>query len=277
QNINDTDKLSEQINNKIQKIQSDINSSLAKIKKLEIDISSKYSYFLEKKSQNLSVNTWIDNKANIRLLGNIHEEIEEYTKRSDEIKGLIDGMGEEQSLFVERFNKEKDFKEIFKEYLNDMQLFNVTEPRYTDLYKINSFPFQGVELHKTVMSYHFALNSLIRKTDNIHRLPFMLDAILKEDIDDRNFDLILSFVGKNLPTDTQSFISMSEYAEDNLLKDGKEISAFRRAKVKDIKNRYFPDGTNLFFIGDGKHERTFLSKPLDLNLDIFVDTCRLTE
>ena len=186
-------------------------------------------------------------------------------------------MGEEQSLFVERFNKEKDFKEIFKKYLNDMQLFNVTEPRYTDLYKINSFPFQGVELHKTVMSYHFALNSLIRKTDNIHRLPFMLDAILKEDIDDRNFDLILSFVGKNLPTDTQSFISMSEYAEDNLFKDGKQIRAFRRAKVKDIKNRYFPDGTNLFFIGDGKHERTFLSKPLDLNLDIFVDTCRLTE
>ncbi|HCF8164485.1 TPA: hypothetical protein NIU75_005344, partial [Klebsiella oxytoca] len=277
QNINDTDKLSEQINNKIQNIQSDINGSLAKIKKLEIDISSNYSYFLEKKSQNVSVNTWIDNKANIRLLSNIHEEIEEHTKRSDEIKGLIDGMGEEQSLFVERFNKEKDFKGIFKKYLNDMQLFNVTEPRYTDLYKINSFPFQGVELHKTVMSYHFALNSLIRETDNIHRLPFMLDAILKEDIDDRNFDLILSFVGRNLPTDTQSFISMSEYSEDNLLKDGKDINAFRRAKVKDIKNRYFPDDTNLFFIGDGKHERSFLSKPLDLNLDIFVDTCRLTE
>lgn len=277
QNINDTDKLSEQINNKIQNIQSDINGSLAKIKKLEIDISSNYSYFLEKKSQNVSINTWIDNKANIRLLSNIHEEIEEHTKRSDEIKGLIDGMGEEQSLFVERFNKEKDFKGIFKKYLNDMQLFNVTEPRYTDLYKINSFPFQGVELHKTVMSYHFALNSLIRETDNIHRLPFMLDAILKEDIDDRNFDLILSFVGRNLPTDTQSFISMSEYSEDNLLKDGKDINAFRRAKVKDIKNRYFPDDTNLFFIGDGKHERSFLSKPLDLNLDIFVDTCRLTE
>ncbi|MEK1915704.1 hypothetical protein WOC80_08145, partial [Klebsiella pneumoniae] len=121
------------------------------------------------------------------------------------------------------------------------------------------------------------LNSLIRETDNIHRLPFMLDAILKEDIDDRNFDLILSFVGRNLPTDTQSFISISEYSEDNLLKDGKDVNAFRRAKVKDIKNRYFPDGTNLFFIGDGKHERAFLSKPLDLNLDIFVDTCRLTE
>lgn len=277
QNINDTDKLSEQINNKIQNIQSDINGSLAKIKKLEIDISSKYSYFLEKKSQNVSVNTWIDNKANIRLLSNIHEEIEEYTKRSDEIKGLIDGMGEEQSLYVERLNKEKDFKGIFKKYLNDMQLFNVTEPRYTDLYKINSFPFQGVELHKTVMSYHFALNSLIRETDNIHRLPFMLDAILKEDIDDRNFDLILSFVGRNLPTDTQSFISMSEYSEDNFMKDGKDVNAFRRAKIKDIKNRYFPEGTNLFFIGDGKHERAFLSKTLDLNLDIFVDTCRLTE
>src|SRR5690606_39583511 len=55
QNINDTDKLSEQINNKIQKIQSNINSSLAKIKNLEIDISSKYSYILEKNSHNLSI------------------------------------------------------------------------------------------------------------------------------------------------------------------------------------------------------------------------------
>lgn len=55
--LNDTDKLSEQINNKIQNIQSDINGSLAKIKKLEIEISSKYSLFLEKKSQNVSVNT----------------------------------------------------------------------------------------------------------------------------------------------------------------------------------------------------------------------------
>ncbi|MFI0641362.1 hypothetical protein ACH33B_00715 [Escherichia coli] len=277
QNINDTDKLSEQINIKMQKIQSEINSSLSKIKNLEIDISSKYSYFLEKKSQNISVHTWIDNKANIRLLDNIHGEIEEYTKRSDEIKLLIDDMGEEQSLLLERFNKEKDFKGIFQKYLNEMQLFSVKEPRYSDLYKINSFPFQGVELHKTVMSYHFALNYLIKNTDNIHRLPFMLDAILKEDIDDKNFDLILSFVGKNLPTDTQSFISISEYSEDKLVKDGKEVNAFRRAKVKDIKGRYFPSSANLFFIGDGKNERTFLSKPLDLNLDIYVDTCRLIE
>ncbi|HDL7356819.1 TPA: hypothetical protein PXN21_000089 [Yersinia enterocolitica] len=277
QNINDTDKLLEQINIKTQNIQSGINSSLTKIKNLEIDISLKYSYFLEKKSQNMSVNTWIDNKANIRLLSNINEEIEEYTNRSDEIKPLVDAMGEEQSLLLERVNKEKDFKKIFQKYLDEMQLFSVKEPRYTELYKINSFPFQGVELHKTVMSYHFALNSLIKNTDNIHRLPFMLDAILKEDIDDRSFDLILSFVGKNLPTDTQSFISISEYSEDEPAEDGKEASAFRRAKVKDIKDRYFPSGTSLFFIGDGKHERTFLSKPLDLDLDIYVDTCRLTE
>jgi hypothetical protein len=80
---------------------------LRRLKKLEIDISSKYSYFLEKKSQNLSVNTWIDNKANIRLLSNIHEEIEEHTKRSDEIKGLIDGMGEEQSLLSSGLTKKK--------------------------------------------------------------------------------------------------------------------------------------------------------------------------
>ncbi|MGC1071135.1 hypothetical protein [Pantoea agglomerans] len=277
QNINDTDKLLEQLNFKVQTLQSDINSSLAKTKKLEIEISSNYSYFLDKKSNGVSVDTWIDNKANIRLLKNIHDEIDEHTKRSNEIKELIGEMGEEQSLFVERIQKEKDFKGIFQKYLNEMQLFNVKEARYTDLYKINSFPFQGVELHKTVMSYHFALNYLINKSDKIHRLPFMLDAILKEDIDDRNFDLILSFVGRNLPKDTQSFISISEYSEDKLATGGKEVTAFRRASVKDIKDRYFPEDTNLFFIGDGKHERTFLSKPLDHNLDIYIDTSQLTE
>ncbi|OWO80930.1 hypothetical protein B5C26_16760 [Photorhabdus luminescens] len=277
QNINDTDKLLEQINIKMQKIQSDINGSLAKIKNLEIDISSKYSYFLEKKAQKISVDTWIDNKANVRLLSNIHGEIEEYMSRVDELKSLIDDMGEEQSLFSARLSKEKDFKSIFQKYLNQMQLFNVKEPRYIELYKINSFPFQGVELHKTVMSYHFALNALIEKTAKIHRLPFMLDAILKEDIDDRNFALILSFVGKNLPSDTQSFVSISEYTDDKLVKDGKEVNVVRRTKAQDIKDRYFPSNTKLFFIGDGKHERTFLSKPLDLNLDIYVDTCLLIE
>lgn len=277
QNTNDTDKLLEQINIKMQSIQSEINTSLAKIKNLEIDISLKYTHFLEKKSINISVNTWVDNKANMRLLSNIQGEVEESTKRYDEVKSLLNDMGEEQSLFLERFNKEKDFKVVFQKYLHEMQLFSVKEPRYTDLFKINSFPFQGVELHKTVMSYHFALNFLIKNTDDIHRLPFMLDAILKEDIDDRNFDLILSFVGKNLPTDTQSFISISEYSEDKLVKNGKEVNAFRRAKVEDLKNKYFPSNTNLFFIGDGKHERIFLSKPLDLNLDIYVDTCRLIE
>lgn len=277
QNINDTDKLLEEINIKTQNIQSKINSSLAKIKKIETDIASKYSHFLEKKIQHLSVNTWIDNKANIRLLNNIYDDIEEYTKRSNEIKSWIDNMGEERSLILERIKKEKYFNLVFQNYLNEMQLFNIKEPRYTELYKINSFPFQGVELHKTVMSYHFALNYIIKKTDNIHRLPFMLDAILKEDIDDRNFDLILSFVGKNLPTDTQSFISISEYLGDELDKDGKEVNALRRAKVKDIKDKYFPSDTNLFFIGDGKHERIFLSKPLDPDLDIYIDTCRLIE
>lgn len=277
QNINDTDKLLEKINFKIQEIQSDINSSLTKIKNLEIDISIKYSYFIEKKSQNISFDTWIDNKANVRLLANMHEEMEEHTKRVNELKLLIDGMGEEQTLLLARLNKEKDFKKIFQRYLNEMQLFNVKEPRYTELYKINSFPFQGVELHKTVMSYHFALNHLIDKTAEIHRLPFMLDAILKEDIDDRNFDLILSFVGKNLSSDTQSFISISEYTDDKSTDGGEKVSITRRAKVQDIKEKYFPESTNLFFIGDGKNERSFFSKPLDLNFDIYVDTCQLIE
>ena len=54
---------------------------------------------------------------------------------------------------------------------------------------------------------------MIAKSKTAHRLPFVLDAILKEDIDETSLDSILTFVGKNLPDDTQTFISISEHVK----------------------------------------------------------------
>jgi len=90
----------------------------------------------------------------------------------------------------------KYFFSVFQGYLSKLGVSNFDEPRYKQLYKISSFPCQGVELHKTVMAYHFALNKLIAKTQGIHRFPFILDAIMKEDIDEDSRIKYLAFLMK---------------------------------------------------------------------------------
>ena len=72
-------------------------------------------------------------------------------------------------------------------------------------------PFKWVE--KVSLFLPSILNAMAAKSKTAHRLPFVLDAILKEDIDETSLDSILTFVGKNLPDDTQTFISISEHVK----------------------------------------------------------------
>lgn len=100
-----------------------------------------------------------------------------------------------------------------------MKVKELREARYNELYRITSFPSQGVELHKTVMSYHFAFNKLISSTDGIHRFPFILDAIFKEDVEEINKEMILKFVKDNRPTDTQTIFSVAMTDNDQVNAD----------------------------------------------------------
>ena len=56
-------------------------------------------------------------------------------------------------------------------------------------------------------------NQIIKNTEYVHRLPFLIDAIFKEDIDGGNKKLILDFVNRNIPIDTQLLVSIA-YKED---------------------------------------------------------------
>lgn len=186
-------------------------------------------------------------------------------------------MATEQTTISERKRIERVFENVFSKYTSQLSLKNLTDSRYLALYKIHSFPRQGVELHKTVMAYHFALNEIIRVCNKAHRLPFLLDAILKEDIDNTNLELILSFVGNNLPQDTQSFISISEHVKENLeIPDKDDLSPIEMVKVKEVKNKFFPENSKLIYIGNGMFERSFLSQQLDDYQDIHLDTMRIT-
>ena len=60
------------------------------------------------------------------------------------------------------------------------------------------------------MAYHFAFYELVREQGMVVRLPFMLDAIFKEDIDIKHRRDILKFISNHLPSDTQLIFSMAD-------------------------------------------------------------------
>lgn len=179
-------------------------------------------------------------------------------------------MFEDGNLGNLRKRKSNEFAKIFKKYLSDLDVMALKEDRYLDIYRINSFPYQGVELHSTMLAYHFCFNKIISETKNIHRMPFLLDGILKEDIDPNSLEKIFRFIGKNLPIDTQSFISISDYTSSKDEVDGK--IAVKRFTVEEVKSNYFDNDSEIIYISNDRIKRAFLSQTLDNNLYIYQNT-----
>ncbi|MFC1236111.1 hypothetical protein [Vibrio sp. F74] len=276
QKYNDTVELESHITDKLIDKKSKINSSKKKMTTIDNEIFNDYGVLLDKNVDGVTFEQWVTNKANITLYKQMQADIEHSESELEGVKHSLGSMVTEQETIFSRIRKEKAFEKIFTEYTSQLELKPLTDSRYLDLYKIHSFPRQGVELHKTVMAYHFALNAMIMKSKTAHRLPFLLDAILKEDIDDTNLATILSFVGKNLPSDTQTFVSISEHVKGSSPEEGEEIKPIEKVRVKEVQNAYFPTNSKLFYVGDGKIERGFLSQSLENHQELHEDTIDIT-
>ena len=275
QKYNDTIELESHIKDKLIDKSSMMNTSRKKIRKINHSIYSDYGVLLEKNIDGVTFKQWIENKANITLYKQMQVDIEKSDSKLEEVKKSLKSMVTEEKTTLSRFIKEKSFKKIFVSYTEQLELKPLNDPRYLDLYRINSFPRQGVELHKTVMAYHFALNAIIAKSKTAHRLPFLLDAILKEDIDDTNLKTILTFVGRNLPTDTQTFLSISEHIKESSSDENEVIKPIDTVRVTSVKEAYFPKDSQLLYIGNGKRERSFLSQALDKSKVLLSDTINI--
>ena len=275
QKYNDTAELESHITEQLTDKKSEIHTSSKKITSISNEIFSSYGTLLNRAVDGVTFDQWISNKASVVLYRKMQADIERFEGELESIKTSLDSMATEKETLSKRAHKEAEFKNIFVQYMSLLELKPLTDNRYLDLYKINSFPRQGVELHKTVMAYHFALNSLIAKSESAHRLPFLLDAVLKEDIDETNLNIILSFIGNNLPSDTQSFISISEHIREEAGSD-EILNPIERVKVSVIKDAHFPESSKLIYIGGGQSERSFLSQPLDTHQEIHMDTVDIT-
>ncbi|WP_252970817.1 hypothetical protein [Aliarcobacter cryaerophilus] len=171
---------------------------------------------------------------------------------------------------IEELRNQHDnkFASIFKKYLKELEVVNESmnkEHKYTTLYKSSIFPSQGVELHKTVLAHNFAFNQIIKNTEYVHRLPFLIDAIFKEDIDGGNKKLILDFVNRNTPIDTQLLVSIAYKAYED-----KEI-------IYEYNKNNFNAKANLICIGDGTHTRAFLQNYNNSHDDLLQNTFEIMD
>lgn len=179
----DNQELLVQLKEKVKTIQSKLNSISKNIIKLKTEFQKDYNVFAKYKSDDVTLEQWIDNKANLQLAKNLTLKLGELTKQENIIKDQLKEYKTEDHIKADRISKSAIFESIFSKLISEMNLPDFTESRFTRLYEISSFPHQGVALLKTVMAYHFAFNKLISQTSYVHRLPFILDGIFKEDVD----------------------------------------------------------------------------------------------
>jgi len=256
QNINDTLKVKVEQKNKIELIQKKINTSINKVGKYTKEIKENYSVLEGFSFDGVSFVEWVNHKVDLKLYETSQEEIVVNTGKIEVLSRQLKNFKTDDEVKKEQFKKEREFYKIFKKYLSELDVKEFSKSSYQDLYKISSFPVQGVELHKTIMAYHFAFNKVMLDTPEIHRLPLLLDAILKEDIDPTSLDLIFKFINKNKPKDTQTFITMSESKVDE--KRDRE-SAVEGLKMNEINRDYFSDEAKVIYVGKCVDKRSFLT------------------
>ena len=248
QDLGDTEKQLKEIDKngeKLKKLKGRINSLELKIEEQRKIVSNDYNVLLKYNIEDLSFNTWIDNKANVKLTENILTQIGEKIIVLTEVNKKLKNFKTDDEIINERNSKDYIFKGYFETYLSELDVKEFNNDSFLLLYKIPAFPQQGVELLQTLLAYNFAFNKIIKQTKYVHRFPFMMDAIFKEDIDDTNKSLILKFIHKNKLSDTQIIMSIADSEENT-------------TSAIDYNREYLNNEANLILINN-ERKRAFLS------------------
>lgn len=264
QEENDTINLQRDLKDKIKKLQSRLNSLNKKIESHRADIKSSYQTFNKYSENGLTLERYLDSKANIQLFENLTKQIGQLTIDLESEKEKLKKYKTDEEILIERSKKSKIFKDKYFTYNASLGLPSLDEERFYQLYEISSFPFQGVQLHLAVLSYHFAFNYLLTKTSDIHRLPFILDSVFKEDIEQGNKNKILRFINENFPKDTQTILSIA---------DDKNVDS----KIEEYKNEIFKDNAHMICIGNGTEEKALLKDNDDSQKELIENSFEILE
>lgn len=258
QNMNDTDKQKEEHRKRISKEQSTVNSSMKKMINLRKEIEKMYTVVKDYQKLNIRFNDWLDSKASIKLRKKVKLKVSDLQEKEDSLIELIRKFKTDDDVKNARLEKEKSFKIVFNRNLDSFGVKHLEGERYNNLYRISSFPSQGVELHKTIMSYHFAFNEIVKESEDIHRFPFILDAVFKEDIETENRNMIYGFIKNYRPVDTQIIFSVAftDNEQDKIEKMSMQLG-------HDIK---------IITVGNLTHKRSLLYEPVENHLRLIDET-----
>lgn len=264
QEENDTISLQSELKSKIKQSQSKINSINKRIEIAQKEINTEYQTFNKYSENNITLENWIENKANIQLYDNLVKQIGTLKLDIDILKDKLKKYKTEEEIYLEREKKNHIFKSAYFKNNINLGIPTLDEERFYKLYDISSFPFQGVQLHLALLSYHFAFNELLTKTNGIHRLPFILDSIFKEDIEGGNKEKILNFINSNFPKDTQTILSIA---------DDKNIDSH----IEQYKNDIFKDNAHMICIGNGTEEKALLAENDNSKSELISDSYEIME
>ena len=214
----------------------------------------RYQVLRQRDASKVDLDAWIEVRANLKIESKVNQEIGEMTANQAVLQSEIKKIRSNEELQLTRFQRANEFKVLFMELLASISVTVPDEPRYRDIYSISSFPSQGVELHKTVMAYHLAFYRMT-KGAVVHRFPFILDAVFKEDIDTQSKSAILTFLGKWLDYREQTFITFADSSESE-----KQVEVYNQ--------NYFNGRGKLVCIGNARDERAFLSDMTDELLEL---------
>lgn len=242
---NDTVAVKKELQGKIKNMQSTLNSLKKKIDENRSEIALTFEVFKKYSENSITLENYIESKANTQLYENLIKQIGQLTIDLKNERDDLKKYKTDEEIDLERAKKNKIFKDKYFTFNTELGLPKFSDERYYKLYEISSFPFQGVELHKAVLSYHFAFNHLLMQTNNIHRLPFILDSVFKEDIDGGNRIKILKFITKNFPLDTQTILSIADDKNQD-------------SKIEEYKRDIFKNTAHLICIGNGENEKALL-------------------
>lgn len=231
QDKEDTEKQAGCIKDSIIKEASALNSKDKKIKKLRLQILERYNQFKAYRlNENYTLGEWIDKKVDIEIYNSIIGKRIELEKKLGEINDDLSEFLTEDDIIEIRKDKEGEFKAMFYTYLRELNV-NHFGHNYS-LYQLGLFPQQGVELLKALLAYYFTFNKLIMNTSYVHRLPLVLDAVFKEDVDGASKDLIIKFISNHIPKDTQLIFSVAESEDKQLMVDNYNTTYFEnKAKI----------------------------------------------
>ena len=264
QEENDTLSLKKDLNEKIKKMQSSLNSLNKKIEEDRAEIGSTFKTFNKYSDNDITLESYIESKANTQLFENLIKQVGQLTIDLDRQKEELKKYKTDDDINFERNKKSSTFKSKYFTYNSELGLPALEDERFYKLYEISSFPFQGVELHKAVLSYHFAFNYLLTQTSEIHRLPFILDSVFKEDIDGGNRIKILKFITKNFPTDTQTILSIADDKNQD-------------SKIEEYKRDIFKEKAHLICIGNGEEEKALLKENDNSQKSLINETFEIIE